>query len=157
MGGSGVQVTWGLKSTKVSGGAIVNLGTTSITMGEYKVEFNGDSLTVSYPDIDTRTFRTTTKTMTTNYTEGLVNPERLGVFTVEDASGWHVSLVRTIGNLNLLAASDDAVNQAIDGLWSATGSHDVDVSKDEMRDLALNNKPVGALLVIGWNFAKNMK
>ena len=76
---------------------------------------------------------------------------------MEDASGWHVSLVRTIGNLNLLAATDDAVNQAIDGLWSATGSHDVDVSKDEMRDLALNNKPVGALLVIGWNFAKNMK
>ena len=154
-GGSGVQVTWGLNSTKVSGGAIVNPGTTSITMGEYKVEFNGDSLTVSYPDIDVRTFRTTTKTMTTKYTEGLVNPERLGVFTVEDGSGWHVSLVRTIGNLNLLAASDDAVNQAIDGLWSSTGSHDVDVSKDEMRDLALNNKPVGALLVIGWNFAKN--
>lgn len=155
MGTSGVQVTWGLSSTKVSGGAIVNLGTTSITMGQYKVEFNGGSLTVSYPDIDTRTFRTTTKTMTTNYTEGLVNPERLGVFTVEDASGWHVSFVRTIGNLNLLAASDDAVNQAIDGLWSATGSYGVDVSKDEVRDLALNNKPVGALLVIGWNFAKN--
>jgi hypothetical protein len=29
------------------------------------------------------------------------------------------------------------------------------VSKDEIRDLALNNKPVGALMVIGWNFAKN--
>jgi hypothetical protein len=155
MDGNGVQVTWGLSSTKVSGGAIVNLGTTSITMGEYKVEFNGGSLTVSYPDTDTRTFRTTTKTMTTNYTEGLVNPERLGVFTVEDASGWHVSFVRTIGNLNLLAASDDAVNQAVDGMWSATGAYGADVSKDEIRDLALNNKPVGALLVIGWNFAKN--
>ena len=93
--------------------------------------------------------------MTTNYTEGLVNPERLGVFTVEDASGWHVSFVRTIGNLNLLAASDDAVNQAVDGLWSATGAYGADVSKDEIRDLALNNKPVGALMVIGWNFAKN--
>ena len=106
MDGNGVQVTWGLSSTKVSGGAIVN-------------------------------------------------PERLGVFTVEDASGWHVSFVRTIGNLNLLAASDDAVNQAVDGMWSATGAYGADVSKDEIRDLALNNKPVGALLVIGWNFAKN--
>jgi len=35
------------------------------------------------------------------------------------------------------------------------GAHGADVSKDEIRDLALNNKPVGALLVIGWNFAKN--
>ncbi len=137
MGGSGVQVTW----PEVEGRA-ARSSTSARRPSPWAstgVEFNGDSLTVSYPDIDTRTFRTTTK-MTTN-SGGLTISRRLG------CSPWRTSAAGTcrsctIGNLNLLAATD-AVNW-YRRLWSATGSHDVDVSKDEMRDLALNNRSPSA-------------
>jgi hypothetical protein len=65
-----------------------------------------------------------------------------------------VSFIRTAGNLNLLEATDDAVNQAVDGMSSSFG-YGSDVSADEMRDMATTNKPVGAMLVIAWNFMKS--
>ena len=48
--GANVQIDWGLSSTKVSGGSIVNFGTTSITAGDFSVSFNDDTVTYSYPD-----------------------------------------------------------------------------------------------------------
>ena len=37
-----VQIDWGLSSTKVSGGAIVSVGTTSITADDFSASFNGE-------------------------------------------------------------------------------------------------------------------
>ena len=142
-----VDLHWGLSSTKVKGGAVVNFGTTSITAGDYKVEFNGNNVKLTVPS-----FRQSTKTYSVDYGDGLVNPERLGIFAVQDSGGWRVSLTRTVGNLNLLAATDDAVNAAVDSLPAS--SYRSSVSKDELRDLALSNKPLGALLVITSNFTK---
>ena len=157
--GDSIQVNWGLTSTKVSGGAVVNFGTTSITFdGNYKVEFNNDTVTYSYPDsgssYNSRNTSSKTQSQTVRFTEGLVNPERLGVFTVQGNTGWHVSFISTVGNLNLLEATDAAVNEAVNGMSSFAGSS-ADVSVDEMRDMATTNKPVGAMLVIVWNFMKS--
>ena len=158
--GDGIQVNWGLKSTKVSGGAVVNFGTSSITMdGGYKVEFNNDTVTYSYPEYSSYSYssRNTTphtQSQTVRFTEGLVNPERLGIFTVKDDKGWHVSFIGTVGNLNLLEATDAAVNEAVDGMSGFVGSS-ADVSANELRDMATTNKPVGAMLVIAWNFMKS--
>ena len=158
--GDGIQVNWGLKSTKVSGGAVVNFGTTSITMdGGYKVEFNNDTVTYSYPEYSTyshnsRNTTPQTQSQTVRFTEGLVNPERLGIFTVKGDKGWHVSLIGTVGNLNLLEATDAAVNDAVNGLSGFAGSS-TEVSANELRDMATTNKPVGAMLVIAWNFMKS--
>ena len=158
--GDGIQVNWGLKSTKVSGGAVVNFGTSSITMdGGYKVEFNNDTVTYSYPEYSSYSYssRNTTphtQSQTVRFTEGLVNPERLGIFTVKGDKGWHVSLIGTVGNLNLLEATDAAVNDAVNGLSGFAGSS-TEVSANELRDMATTNKPVGAMLVIAWNFMKS--
>lgn len=149
----GVQVDWGLSSTKVSGGAVVNFGTTSITAGAFTLRFNGDTLTYSYPTFGFGA-SSGTNTHTVRYTEGLVNPERLGIFTVKDSSGWHVSYVRTYGNLALLAATDDAVDEAVSG-FASLGGRGVDLPTGELRDLAHSVKPVGAWVVIVWNFAKD--
>ena len=49
--GAGIQVHWGLTSTMVTDGAIVGFGTTSITFdGDYKVDFNNDTVTFGFPD-----------------------------------------------------------------------------------------------------------
>ena len=49
--GAGIQVHWGLTSTTVTDGAIVGFGTTSITFdGDYKVDFNNDTVTFGFPD-----------------------------------------------------------------------------------------------------------
>ena len=155
--GDSIQVNWGLTSTKVSGGAIVNFGTTSITFdGSYKVEFNNDTVTYSYVDSSSSSRYTSPKPQgqTVRFTEGLVNPERLGVFAVQDNTGWHVSFISTIGNLTLLEATDAAVNEAVNGMSSSFGSGS-SVSTNELRDLATTNKPVGAMLVIVWNFMKS--
>ena len=156
--GDSIQVNWGLTSTKVSGGAIVNFGTTSITFdGSYKVEFNNDTVTYSYADsgssYNSRYTSSKPQSQTVRFTEGLVNPERLGVFAVQDNTGWHVSFISTVGNLNLLEATDAAVNEAVNGMSSSFGSGS-SVSTDELRDMATTNKPVGAMLVIVWNFMK---
>ena len=155
--GDSIQVNWGLTSTKVSGGAVVNLGTTSITFdGSYKVEFNNDTVTYSYADSSSSSRYTSPKpqSQTVRFTEGLVNPERLGVFAVQDNTGWHVSFISTVGNLTLLEATDAAVNEAVNGMSSSFGSGS-SVSTNELRDLATTNKPVGAMLVIVWNFMKS--
>ena len=155
--GDSIQVNWGLTSTKVSGGAIVNFGTTSITFdGSYKVEFNNDTVTYSYADSSSSSRYTSPKpqSQTVRFTEGLVNPERLGVFAVQDNTGWHVSFISTVGNLTLLEATDAAVNEAVNGMSSSFGSGS-SVSTNELRDLATTNKPVGAMLVIMWNFMKS--
>ena len=156
--GDSIQVNWGLTSTKVSGGAIVNFGTTSITFdGSYKVEFNNDTVTYSYADsgssYNSRYTSSKPQSQTVRFTEGLVNPERLGVFAVQDNTGWHVSFISTVGNLNLLEATDAAVNEAVNGISSSFGSGS-SVSTNELRDMATTNKPVGAMLVIVWNFMK---
>ena len=157
--GDSIQVNWGLTSTKVSGGAVVNFGTTSITFdGSYKVEFNNDTVTYSYADsgssYNSRYTSSKPQSQTVRFTEGLVNPERLGIFAVQDNTGWHVSFISTVGNLNLLEATDAAVNEAVNGMSGFAGSS-ADVSADEMRDMATTNKPVGAMLVIVWNFMKS--
>ena len=157
--GDSNQVNWGLTSTKVSGGAVVNFGTTSITFdGSYKVEFNNDTVTYSYTDsssgYNSRYTSPKPQSQTVRFTEGLVNPERLGVFAVQDNTGWHVSFISTIGNLTLLEATDAAVNEAVNGMSSSFGSSS-SVSTNELRDLATTNKPVGAMLVIVWNFMKS--
>ena len=157
--GDSIQVNWGLTSTKVSGGAVVNFGTTSITFdGSYKVEFNNDTVTYSYADAsssyNSRYTSPKPQSQTVRFTEGLVNPERLGVFTVQDNTGWHVSFISTVGNLNLLEATDAAVNEAVNGMSSSFGSGS-GVSSNELRDMATTNKPVGAMLVIVWNFMKS--
>ena len=157
--GDSIQVNWGLTSTKVSGGAVVNFGTTSITMdGSYKVEFNNDTVTYSYADsgsgYNSRYTSPKPQSQTVRFTEGLVNPERLGVFAVQDNTGWHVSFISTVGNLTLLEATDAAVNEAVNGMSSSFGSGS-SVSTNELRDLATTNKPVGAMLVIVWNFMKS--
>ena len=157
--GDSIQVNWGLTSTKVSGGAVVNFGTTSITFdGSYKVEFNNDTVTYSYTDsssgYNSRYTSPKPQSQTVRFTEGLVNPERLGVFAVQDNTGWHVSFISTIGNLTLLEATDAAVNEAVNGMSSSFGSGS-SVSTNELRDLATTNKPVGAMLVIVWNFMKS--
>ena len=152
--GDSIQVNWGLTSTKVSGGAIVNFGTTSITFdGSYKVEFNNDTVTYSYADSSSSSRYTSPKpqSQTVRFTEGLVNPERLGVFAVQDNTGWHVSFISTVGNLTLLEATDAAVNEAVNGMSSSFGSGS-SVSTNELRDVATTNKPAGAMLVIVWNF-----
>ena len=157
--GDSIQVNWGLTSTKVSGGAVVNFGTTSITFdGSYKVEFNSDTVTYSYADsgssYNSRYTSSKPQSQTVRFTEGLVNPERLGVFAVQDNTGWHVSFISTVGNLNLLEATDAAVNEAVNGMSSSFGSGS-SVSTNELRDMATTNKPVGAMLVIVWNFMKS--
>ena len=157
--GDSIQVNWGLTSTKVSGGAVVNFGTTSITFdGSYKVEFNNDTVTYSYADsgsgYNSRYTSPKPQSQTVRFTEGLVNPERLGVFAVQDNTGWHVSFISTVGNLTLLEATDAAVNEAVNGMSSSFGSGS-GVSSNELRDLATTNKPVGAMLVIVWNFMKS--
>ena len=157
--GDSIQVNWGLTSTKVSGGAAVNFGTTSITFdGNYKVEFNNDTVTYSYVDsgsgYNSRYASPNPQSQTVRFTEGLVNPERLGVFAVQDNTGWHVSFISTVGNLNLLEATDAAVNEAVNGMSSSFGSGS-SVSTNELRDMATTNKPVGAMLVIVWNFMKS--
>ncbi len=157
--GDSIQVNWGLTSTKVSGGAVVNFGTTSITFdGSYKVEFNNDTVTYSYADsgssYNSRYTSSKPQNQTVRFTEGLVNPERLGVFAVQDNTGWHVSFISTVGNLNLLEATDAAVNEAVNGMSSSFGSGS-SVSTNELRDMATTNKPVGAMLVIVWNFMKS--
>ena len=157
--GDSIQVNWGLTSTKVSGGAVVNFGTTSITFdGSYKVEFNNDTVTYSYADsgssYNSRYTSSKPQSQTVRFTEGLVNPERLGVFAVQDNTGWHVSFISTVGNLNLLEATDAAVNEAVNGMSSSFGSGS-SVSTNELRDMATTNKPVGAMLVIVWNFMKS--
>ena len=157
--GDSIQVNWGLTSTKVSGGAVVNFGTTSITFdGSYKVEFNNDTVTYSYADsgsgYNSRYTSPKPQSQTVRFTEGLVNPERLGVFAVQDNTGWHVSFISTVGNLTLLEATDAAVNEAVNGMSSSFGSSS-SVSTNELRDLATTNKPVGAMLVIVWNFMKS--
>ncbi len=157
--GDSIQVNWGLTSTKVSGGAVVNFGTTSITFdGSYKVEFNNDTVTYSYTDssssYNSRYTSPKPQSQTVRFTEGLVNPERLGVFAVQDNTGWHVSFISTVGNLNLLEATDAAVNEAVNGMSSSFGSGS-GVSTNELRDMATTNKPVGAMLVIVWNFMKS--
>ena len=154
--GANVQIDWGLSSTKVSGGSIVNFGTTSITAGDFSVSFNDDTVTYSYPSFDRGYLSPSSgrKSQTVRFTEGLVNPERLGIFTVRDSTGWHVSAIRTYGNLALLEATDDAVNQAVRG-FGGFMEYGVDLSQSELRDVATSNKPVGAVLVIAWNFMKN--
>ena len=157
--GDSIQVNWGLTSTKVSGGAVVNFGTTSITFdGSYKVEFNNDTVTYSYANsgsgYNSRYTSPKPQSQTVRFTEGLVNPERLGVFAVQDNTGWHVSFISTVGNLTLLEATDAAVNEAVNGMSSSFGSGS-SVSTNELRDLATTNKPVGAMLVIVWNFMKS--
>ena len=154
--GANVQIDWGLSSTKVNGGSIVNFGTTSITAGDFSVSFNDDTVTYSYPDFGYgySSRSSSRRSQTVRFTEGLVNPERLGIFTVRDSTGWHVSTIRTYGNLTLLEATDDAVNQAVRG-FGGFMEYGADLSQSELRDVATSNKPVGAVLVIAWNFMKN--
>ena len=151
-----VQIDWGLSSTKVNGGSIVNFGTTSITAGGFSVSFNDDTVTYSYPDFGYgySSRSSSRKSQTVRFTEGLVNPERLGIFTVRDSTGWHVSAVRTSGNLSMLKVADGALDQAIDGAGEFLGYYDSDMSRDEIRDIiSLRGEEV--IVVIVWNFMKN--
>ena len=151
-----VQIDWGLSSTKVNGGSIVNFGTTSITAGDFSVSFNDDTVTYSYPDFGYgySSRSSSRKSQTVRFTEGLVNPERLGIFTVRDSTGWHVSAVRTSGNLSMLKVADGALDQAIDGAGEFLGYYDSDMSRDEIRDIiSLRGEEV--IVVIVWNFMKN--
>ena len=149
-----VQIDWGLSSTKVSGGAIVSVGTTSITAGDYSASFNGDTVTYTVPKSDRGSRSSSRKSQTVRFTEGLVNPERLGIFTVRDSTGWHVSAVRTSGNLSMLKVADGALDQAIDGAGESLGYYDSDMSRDEIRDIiSLRGEEV--IVVIVWNFMKN--
>ena len=100
-----VQIDWGLSSTKVSGGAIVSVGTTSITADDFSASFNGDTVTYTVPKSGRGSRSSSKKSQTVRFTEGLVNPERLGIFTVRDSTGWHVSAARTSGNLSMLEGS----------------------------------------------------
>lgn len=153
-----VQIDWGLSSTKVSGGAIVSVGTTSITAGDYSASFNGDTVTYSYPDFGYgySSRSSSRKSQTVRFTEGLVNPERLGIFTVRDSTGWHVSAARTSGNLRMLKVTDGALDQAIDGgAGESLGyTYDTDISRDVMREIASLRGDAG-IVVIVWNFMKN--
>ena len=149
-----VQIDWGLSSTKVSGGAIVSVGTTSITAGDFSASFNGDTVTYTVPKSDRGSRSSSRKSQTVRFTEGLVNPERLGMFTVRDSTGWHVSAVRTSGNLSMLKVADGALDQAIDGAGEFLGYYDSDMSRDEIRDIiSLRGEEV--IVVIVWNFMKN--
>ena len=149
-----VQIDWGLSSTKVSGGAIVSVGTTSITAGDFSASFNGDTVTYTVPKSDRGSRSSSRKSQTVRFTEGLVNPERLGIFTVRDSTGWHVSAVRTSGNLSMLKVADGALDQAIDGAGEFLGYYDSDMSRDEIRDIiSLRGEEV--IVVIVWNFMKN--
>ena len=149
-----VQIDWGLSSTKVSGGAIVSVGTTSITAGDFSASFNGDTVTYTVPKSDRGSRSSSRKSQTARFTEGLVNPERLGIFTVRDSTGWHVSAVRTSGNLSMLKVADGALDQAIDGAGEFLGYYDSDMSRDEIRDIiSLRGEEV--IVVIVWNFMKN--
>ncbi len=153
-----VQIDWGLSSTKVSGGAIVSVGTTSITAGDYSASFNGDTVTYSYPDFGYgySSRSSSRKSQTVRFTEGLVNPERLGIFTVRDSTGWHVSAARTSGNLRMLKVTDGALDQAIDGgAGESLGyTYDTDISRDVMREIVSLRGDAG-IVVIVWNFMKN--
>ena len=153
-----VQIDWGLSSTKVSGGAIVSVGTTSITAGDYSASFNGDTVTYSYPDFGYgySSRSSSRKSQTVRFTEGLVNPERLGIFTVRDSTGWHVSAARTSGNLRMLKVTDGALDQAIDGgAGEFQGyTYDTDISRDVMREIVSLRGDAG-IVVIVWNFMKN--
>ena len=149
-----VQIDWGLSSTKVSGGAIVSVGTTSIMAGDFSASFNGDTVTYTVPKSDRGSRSSSRKSQTVRFTEGLVNPERLGIFTVRDSTGWHVSAVRTSGNLSMLKVADGALDQAIDGAGEFLGYYDSDMSRDEIRDIiSLRGEEV--IVVIVWNFMKN--
>ena len=149
-----VQIDWGLSSTKVSGGAIVSVGTTSITADDFSASFNGDTVTYTVPKSDRGSRSSSRKSQTVRFTEGLVNPERLGIFTVRDSTGWHVSAVRTSGNLSMLKVADGALDQAIDGAGEFLGYYDSDMSRDEIRDIiSLRGEEV--IVVIVWNFMKN--
>ena len=75
-----VQIDWGLSSTKVSGGAIVSVGTTSITADDFSASFNGDTVTYTVPKSGRGSRSSSRKSQTVRFTEGLVNPERLGNF-----------------------------------------------------------------------------
>ena len=153
-----VQIDWGLSSTKVSGGAIVSVGTTSITAGDYSASFNGDTVTYSYPDFGFgySSRSSSRKSQTVRFTEGLVNPERLGIFTVRDSTGWHVSAARTSGNLRMLKVTDGTLDQAIDGgAGESLGyTYDTDISRDVMREIVSLRGDAG-IVVIVWNFMKN--
>ena len=151
-----VQIDWGLSSTKVSGGAIVSVGTTSITAGDYSASFNGDTVTYTVPMSDRGSRSSSRKSQTVRFTEGLVNPERLGIFTVRDSTGWHVSAARTSGNLRMLKVTDGALDQAIDGgAGEFQGyTYDTDISRDVMREIVSLRGDAG-IVVIVWNFMKN--
>ena len=149
-----VQIDWGLSSTKVSGGAIVSVGTTSITADDFSASFNGDTVTYTVPKSGRGSRSSSKKSQTVRFTEGLVNPERLGIFTVRDSTGWHVSAARTSGNLSMLKVADGALDQAIDGAGEFLGYYDSDMSRDEIRDIiSLRGEEV--IVVIVWNFMKN--
>ena len=149
-----VQIDWGLSSTKVSGGAIVSVGTTSITADDFSASFNGDTVTYTVPKSGRGSRSSSRKSQTVRFTEGLVNPERLGIFTVRDSTGWHVSTIRTSGNLSMLKVADGALDQAIDGAGEFLGYYDSDMSRDEIRDIiSLRGEEV--IVVIVWNFMKN--
>ena len=149
-----VQIDWGLSSTKVSGGAIVSVGTTSITADDFSASFNGDTVTYTVPKSGRGSRSSSKKSQTVRFTEGLVNPERLGIFTVRDSTGWHVSAARTSGNLSMLKVADGALDQAIDGAGEFLGYYDSDMSRDEIRDIiSLRGEEV--IVVIVWTFMKN--
>ena len=149
-----VQIDWGLSSTKVSGGAIVSVGTTSLTADDFSASFNGDTVTYTVPKSGRGSRSSSKKSQTVRFTEGLVNPERLGIFTVRDSTGWHVSAARTSGNLSMLKVADGALDQAIDGAGEFLGYYDSDMSRDEIRDIiSLRGEEV--IVVIVWNFMKN--
>ena len=150
-----VQIDWGLSSTKVSGGAIVSVGTTSITAGDYSASFNGDTVTYTVPKSDRGSRSSSRKSQTVRFTEGLVNPERLGIFTVRDSTGWHVSAARTYGNLTMMKVTDGALDQAIDGgAGEFLDYYDTDMSRDEIREI-ISLRGEAGIIVIAWNFMKN--
>ena len=150
-----VQIDWGLSSTKVNGGSIVNFGTTSITAGDFSVSFNGDTVTYTVPKSDRGSRSSSKKSQTVRFTEGLVNPERLGIFTVRDSTGWHVSAARTYGNLTMLKVTDGALDQAIDGgAGEFLDYYDTDMSRDEIREI-ISLRGEAGIIVIAWNFMKN--
>ena len=89
------------------------------------------------------------------FTEGLVNPERLGIFTVRDSTGWHVSAARTYGNLTMLKVTDGVLDQAIDGgAGEFLDYYDTDMSRDEIREI-ISLRGEAGIIVIAWNFMKN--
>lgn len=150
-----VQIDWGLSSTKVSGGAIVSVGTTSITADDYSASFNGDTVTYTVPKSDRGSRSSSKKSQTVRFTEGLVNPERLGIFTVRDSTGWHVSAARTYGNLTMLKVTDGVLDQAIDGgAGEFLDYYDTDMSRDEIREI-ISLRGEAGIIVIAWNFMKN--